>query len=41
MEVPDDVLPSLDKYKEVLLSIKQKKYRPARNIEWLKMNCWS
>jgi hypothetical protein len=33
MEVPDDVLPLLDDNEKVLLSIKQKKYRPAINIE--------
>lgn len=33
MEVPDDVLPLLDDNEKVLFSIKQKKYRPAINIE--------
>lgn len=33
MEVPDDVLPLLDEDEKVLFSIKQKKYRPAINIE--------
>jgi len=33
MEVPDDVLPLLDEDEKVLFGIKQKKYRPAINIE--------
>jgi hypothetical protein len=33
MEVPDDVLPLLDEDEKVLFSIKQRKYRPAINIE--------
>lgn len=33
MEVPDDILPLLDDDEKVLFSIKQKKYRPAINIE--------
>jgi len=33
VEVPDDVLPLLDEDEKVLFSIKQKKYRPAINIE--------
>lgn len=33
MEVPDDILPLLDEDEKVLFSIKQKKYRPAINIE--------
>src|SRR5688572_3400518 len=33
MEVPDDVLPLLDEGEKVLFSIKQRKYRPAINIE--------
>lgn len=33
MEVPDDVLPLLDEDEKVLFSIRQKKYRPAINIE--------
>jgi len=33
MEVPDDVLPLLEEDEKVLFGIKQKKYRPAINIE--------
>ena len=33
MEVPDDILLLLDDQEKVLFSIKQKKYRPAINIE--------
>ena len=33
MEVPDDLLPLLDEDEKVLFSIKQRKYRPAINIE--------
>jgi hypothetical protein len=33
MEVPDDILPLLDEDEKVLFSIKQRKYRPAINIE--------
>jgi hypothetical protein len=33
VEVPDDVLPLLDEGEKVLFSIKQRKYRPAINIE--------
>jgi len=33
VEVPDDILPLLDDDEKVLFSIKQKKYRPAINIE--------
>lgn len=33
MEVPDDVLPLLDEDEKVLYNIKQRKYRPAINIE--------
>lgn len=33
MEVPDDVLPLLDEGEKALFSIKQRKYRPAINIE--------
>jgi Bacterial PH domain len=33
MEVPDDILPLLDENEKVLFSIKQKKYRPAVNLE--------
>ncbi len=33
MEVPDDILPLLDQDEKVLFSIKQRKYRPAINIE--------
>lgn len=33
MEVPDDVLPLLDEDEKVLFSIRQRKYRPAINIE--------
>lgn len=31
--MPDDLLPQLDKDEKVLFSIKQKKHRPAINIE--------
>jgi PH (Pleckstrin Homology) domain-containing protein len=33
VEVPDDIVPLLDKNEKVLSSIKQRKYRPATNIE--------
>jgi hypothetical protein len=33
VEVPDDILPLLDEDERVLFNIKQKKYRPAINIE--------
>lgn len=33
MEVPDDIVPLLDGDEKVLFSIRQKKYRPAINIE--------
>jgi hypothetical protein len=33
VEVPDDVLPLLDEDEKVLFNIKQRKYRPAINIE--------
>jgi hypothetical protein len=33
MEVPDDILPLLDGDEKVLLSVKQRKYRPAVNVE--------
>jgi hypothetical protein len=33
VEVPDDVLPLLDEDEKVLYNIKQRKYRPAINIE--------
>ena len=33
MEIPDDVIPLLDDDEKVLFNIKQKKYRPAINIE--------
>jgi hypothetical protein len=33
MEVPNDILPLLDQDEKVLFSIKQRKYRPAINIE--------
>ena len=33
MDVPDDIMPLLDPDEKVLFSIRQKKYRPAINIE--------
>jgi hypothetical protein len=33
VEVPDDVMPLLDADEKVLFSIKQRKYRPAINVE--------
>jgi len=33
VEVPDDIVPLLDGDEKVLFSIRQKKYRPAINIE--------
>lgn len=33
MNIPDDILPLLDGNEKVLLSIRQRKYRPAINIE--------
>jgi len=33
MEVPDDIVPLLDENEKVLFGIKQRKYRPAINIE--------
>jgi hypothetical protein len=33
MEIPDDILSLLDEGEEVLFTIRQKKYRPAINIE--------
>jgi len=33
MEVPDDILALLDENEKVLFNMKQKKYRPAINIE--------
>ena len=35
MEIPDDIVPLLDNDEKVLFSVKQKKYRPAINIESL------
>jgi len=33
MEIPDDILPLIDHDEKVLFSVKQKRYRPAINIE--------
>ena len=33
MEVPDDIMPLLDPDEKVLFNIKQRKYRPAINVE--------
>lgn len=33
MEVPDDLLPLLDDDEKILFSVRQRKYRPAINIE--------
>lgn len=33
MDVPDDIMPLLDADEKILFSIRQKKYRPAINIE--------